>query len=471
MVLLVPPRLLETPPSLEDGIDAETEESLRVYGAELIQRAGKLLKLPQMTVASATAIFQRFYFCKSFAEFEVRSVAAAAVALATKLEENLRRLAHVIVIFYRLEMRDFEDDDGKRCFAGQPVPALEIGGKDFEARKSQVTRAERYILRELGFEVTLFLDLPHKYILRYAAALAGDGPSPLAKRAWSYMNDALRTTLCCSHQPDVIAAAGILLAARSLGLRLPRSPPWWAALDVDLVTVKKVAAVIAALYRRTKARYVDVPPRKKKLAAVVSAALDLPPATPLAELAGIAGGSPAAESDVPDEDWQGDKDGGDTPNAAAPPQRSTDEPATGANGRHGDSGRAAEDSDEAPAERRKEDRDAKGQAARDREGGASGRRREEPDRKEKGNKARDKEAGAAERRKDKDRGRDKAAKRPRARSSSSPSRSSSPRKGKRKTVPRQKEQRKGKRESSSESDSSSHKKTRKRRRPVSDGDL
>lgn len=39
------PAQLEDSPSRRDGVDRETETTLRVYGAELIQEAGILLRL------------------------------------------------------------------------------------------------------------------------------------------------------------------------------------------------------------------------------------------------------------------------------------------------------------------------------------------------------------------------------------------------------------------------------------------
>ena len=45
-------------PSMEEGLDEETEYELRNMGAELIQKAGIYLKLPQVAIATAQVIFQ-----------------------------------------------------------------------------------------------------------------------------------------------------------------------------------------------------------------------------------------------------------------------------------------------------------------------------------------------------------------------------------------------------------------------------
>jgi hypothetical protein len=58
------------------------------------------------------------------------------------------------------------------------------------------------------------------------------GDRELSQRAWSYINDSMRTTACILFRPEAIAAAAVSLAARALGVALPASPPWWTVLDV-----------------------------------------------------------------------------------------------------------------------------------------------------------------------------------------------------------------------------------------------
>lgn len=49
---LLPEDKISLTPSQSDGLDAETETDLRIYGCELIQTAGILLKLPQVSEAA-----------------------------------------------------------------------------------------------------------------------------------------------------------------------------------------------------------------------------------------------------------------------------------------------------------------------------------------------------------------------------------------------------------------------------------
>lgn len=62
--VLIPKEKLELTPSMEEGLKPETETELRNMGGELIQKAGIYLKLPQVAIASAQVLFQRFFYAK-----------------------------------------------------------------------------------------------------------------------------------------------------------------------------------------------------------------------------------------------------------------------------------------------------------------------------------------------------------------------------------------------------------------------
>ncbi|KAI8462865.1 MAG: cyclin-like protein, partial [Monoraphidium minutum] len=64
---------LENSPSRQHGIDRETEATLRVYGCELIQEAGVLLRFPQAAMATGQVLFHRFYCKRSMKDFNVKA--------------------------------------------------------------------------------------------------------------------------------------------------------------------------------------------------------------------------------------------------------------------------------------------------------------------------------------------------------------------------------------------------------------
>ena len=59
----LPEYILQKPtPSANDGIDVSDEKFHRVFGCELIQEAGILLKLPQVVMVTGQSILHRFFY-------------------------------------------------------------------------------------------------------------------------------------------------------------------------------------------------------------------------------------------------------------------------------------------------------------------------------------------------------------------------------------------------------------------------
>ena len=65
-LVLIPKDKLDVSPSIEEGLKQETETELRNMGGDLIQKAGIYLRLPQVAIASAQVLFQRFFYAKVY---------------------------------------------------------------------------------------------------------------------------------------------------------------------------------------------------------------------------------------------------------------------------------------------------------------------------------------------------------------------------------------------------------------------
>ena len=81
---------LSPTPSAKDGLSEEIEMQIRSMGCDLIQIAGKLLKLPQVAMATGCVLFQRFYYAKSLLRIPFQTVSMACIFLACKIEEAPR---------------------------------------------------------------------------------------------------------------------------------------------------------------------------------------------------------------------------------------------------------------------------------------------------------------------------------------------------------------------------------------------
>ncbi|XP_042945285.1 cyclin-L1-1-like isoform X2 [Carya illinoinensis] len=235
---------LENSPSRKDGIDEATETALRIYGCDLIQESGILLKLPQAIMATGQVVFHRFYCKKSFARFNVKKVAAGCVWLASKLEESPRKARQVLIVFHRMECRR----------ENLPIEHLEIGSLKYHELKTDLSRTERHILKEMGF--ICHVEHPHKFISNYLATL--ETPPELTQEAWNLANDSLRTTLCVRFKSEVVACGVVYVAARRFQVPLPENPPWWKAFDADKSGIDEVCSVLAHLYSLPKALYIPV---------------------------------------------------------------------------------------------------------------------------------------------------------------------------------------------------------------------
>ncbi|KAL0795558.1 hypothetical protein Bca101_066935 [Brassica carinata] len=209
---------IKTSPFRKDGIDEATEVALRIYGSDLIQEGGILLKLPQAVMATGQVLFHRFYCKKSLAKFDV---------------------------------------------------------KKYSELKIELSRTERHILKEMGF--VCHVEHPHKFISNYLATLETDKfeliffptppytrwnvsetPPELRQEAWNLANDSLRATLCVRFRSEVVACGVVYAAARRFQVPLPESPPWWKAFDADKSGINQVCKVLAHLYSLPKAQYIPV---------------------------------------------------------------------------------------------------------------------------------------------------------------------------------------------------------------------
>ncbi|SJK86551.1 Cyclin-L1-1 [Babesia microti strain RI] len=241
MVLIVPREIIEYTPSARHGLSATQEEALRFYGCHLIYQVGLKLFLKSVTIASAQAILQRFYYRRSLTDFDIRKTAAACTFLATKLEEDPKRLHEVIMTFYHIG-------------GFQKEPPSSKDTDDFMHIRDDILRCESYILRELGFMISQALVHPHRYILQYVYALFKNlneysqyNVKDMAQKAWSFLNDSSKTPLCCQVQPWVIAAGSIYLAANSLGICLSQECKWCEIFDTTWEEIDFVCRTITAI--------------------------------------------------------------------------------------------------------------------------------------------------------------------------------------------------------------------------------
>eukprot|EP00940_MAST-03C_sp_MAST-3C-sp2_P001188 g1188.t1 len=246
MSTLLPEEILSQSPSLRDGISKDVETRYRRFCCELIQEAGILLRLPQVVMATGQTLAHRFYYRTSLTKFDAMEVAMGSLFLAAKIEEKSRR--NLIREFMRVFNYMYNERNG------EPQRLLELGGRRYSEWKSYLLRTERYILKELGFNVYSIMDHPHKFILYYINCLFGSSEVAkfLAQKSWNFLNDSLRLPICVRYRPEVIACAAIYMSARKLSIALPESPPWWELFDADKKEIEDICRQLVDLYASPK---------------------------------------------------------------------------------------------------------------------------------------------------------------------------------------------------------------------------
>ena len=89
---------LKNTPSLQDGIDFETEYRYRKEGARFIIDTGTKMGLRYDTMASGVVYFHRFYMFHSFKEFPRYVTACCCLFLAGKVEETPKKCKDIIKV-------------------------------------------------------------------------------------------------------------------------------------------------------------------------------------------------------------------------------------------------------------------------------------------------------------------------------------------------------------------------------------
>jgi hypothetical protein len=221
-------------PSEANGVSAIEEKRHRFFACGLIQEGGILLQLPQVVLATAQSLLHRFYARQSVTDFDAFRVAMGCIFLASKAEEQPRRIKDVIQVFFRMRNRRM----GLRLSLLSPTSARFAQWSDW------LIMVERQLLVEVGFSIDAMTEHPHKFLLYYVKML--DCTNALAQKAWNYVNDSFRVDLCMRFDAHVIASAAICLAARVLQFPLPLR--WEELLEVDVGDMHDVAREMLCLY-------------------------------------------------------------------------------------------------------------------------------------------------------------------------------------------------------------------------------
>ncbi len=208
---------LENSPSRRCGIDADKELSQRQQAANFIQDMGQRLQVTQLCINTAIVYMHRFYCFHSFTLFHRNAIASAALFLAAKVEEQPRKLEHIIKV-------------AQMCLQkGQPNP--DRRPEMYAEQAQELVVNENILLMTLGFDVAI--EHPHAFIVKFCHI--ANASKDLSQTSYFMASNSLHlTTMCLQYKPTVVACFCIHLVCKWSNWQIPKSKdnlPWYTYVD------------------------------------------------------------------------------------------------------------------------------------------------------------------------------------------------------------------------------------------------
>ncbi|XP_017291417.1 cyclin-T1 isoform X2 [Kryptolebias marmoratus] len=208
---------IDNSPSRRAGQDPDKELSYRQQAANLLQDMGQRLNVSQLTINTAIVYMHRFYMVQSFTRFHRNVIAPAALFLAAKVEEQPRKLEHVIKVAHA-------------CLNPQE-PSPDVRSDAYLQQAQDLVILESIILQTLAFEITI--DHPHTHVVKCTQLVRAS--KDLAQTSYFMATNSLHlTTFCLQYSPPVVACVCIHLACKWSNWEIPVSTDgkhWWEYVD------------------------------------------------------------------------------------------------------------------------------------------------------------------------------------------------------------------------------------------------
>ena len=239
--------LLRTP-SILDGLSPEKERDNRSKGVNFILQVGIMLKLPQITLATASVFLHRFFMRHSMVDIPGRSglhyyaIAATSLFLASKVKENCRKIKELVVACVRVAQKN-------------PNKVVDEQDKEYWRWKDTILQYEDLLLEANCFDLSL--EPPYKTLSEFLLFFGEENNKRLRNAAWAFVNDSCLTMLCLLFPSRTIAASALYAAAKHCGVSFAddqQGRPWWAAVGVELKNIRRAVNYMAEIYENSPLR-------------------------------------------------------------------------------------------------------------------------------------------------------------------------------------------------------------------------
>lgn len=155
--------------------------------------------------------------------------------LATKVEENVRKMKELVVACVRVALKD-------------PNKLVDEQTKDFWKWRDTILYSEDVLLESLCFDMNV--EPPYKTMYEMLKYYNVEHNKRLRNASWAFLSDSCLTQLCLLYTSRTIAAASLYAGARLVKLELPEEDgkPWWEIQCVKLRDIRRACNYMADLY-------------------------------------------------------------------------------------------------------------------------------------------------------------------------------------------------------------------------------
>lgn len=239
-----PDEVLSTP-SVLDGLSPEEERLRRAKGVNFVYQAGVMLDLPQITLWVAGVFFHRFYMRSSMVEekggIHHYNIAATALFLANKVEENCRKTKDIIIAVAKVAQKNAK-------------LIIDEQSKEYWRWRDSILTYEEVMLEQLTFD--LMVDNPYRNLFELLGKLDIVHNKPLRQAAWAFCNDACLTALPLLVEARDVAVASIFFASAHANQQIDDvgGAPWWRYLRGDEARCATAVEVMRQFYTENPLR-------------------------------------------------------------------------------------------------------------------------------------------------------------------------------------------------------------------------
>ena len=207
-----------------------------------------MLKLPQITLATASVFLHRFFMRHSMVDTPGRpglhyyAIAATSLFLASKVEENCRKMKELVVACVRVAQKN-------------PNKVVDEQDKEYWRWKDTILQYEDWLLEANCFDLSL--EPPYKTMFDFLLFFGEENNKRLRNAAWAFVNDSCLTMLCLLFPSRTIAASALYAAAKHCGVSFADDQlgrPWWEAVGVELKNIRRAVNYMAGIYENSPLR-------------------------------------------------------------------------------------------------------------------------------------------------------------------------------------------------------------------------